>query len=145
MDGGLRFWDVRSGDRVLDIPNLHDGGVTSVHWNLRNSHEVLTNGRDSTLKIVDARTSTAISTFLDPGFRTLTNYASCSFSPDGNYVAAGSGGSGDIYVWNVAKTTLEKKLSGHQNGAVGLVWGMGGTNGQQTASIDKAGTLILWA
>jgi autophagy-related protein 16 len=78
LDGGLRFWDVRSGDRVLDIPNLHDGGVTSVHWNLRNSHEVLTNGRDSTLKIVDARTSTAISTFLDPGFRTLTNYASCS-------------------------------------------------------------------
>jgi hypothetical protein len=40
---------------------------------------------------------------------------------------------------------LEKKLSGHQNGAVGLAWGVGGTNGQQTASNDKAGTLILWA
>lgn len=145
LDGGLRFWDVRSGERVLDIPNLHGGGTTSVHWNPKNSHEVLTNGRDSSLKIVDVRTSTVISTFCDPGFRTLSNYASCSFSPDGLYVAAGSGDCGDIFVWNIAKNSLEKRLSGHKNGAAGLAWGRGGTNGQQVASIDKTGALILWA
>jgi autophagy-related protein 16 len=145
LDGGLRFWDVRSGDRILDIPSLHDGGITSVHWNPKNGHEVLTNGRDSTLKIVDARTSTIISTFIDRGFRTLTNYASSAYSPDGLYVAAGSGDSGDIFVWNVTKNALEKRLNGHQSGAVGLSWGMGGTNGQQVATIDKTGALILWA
>lgn len=130
---------------MLDVPSLHDGGITSVHWNPKNSHEVLTNGRDSTLKILDARTSTVIATFCDHGFKTLTNYASCSFSPDGRYVASGSGDNGDLFVWNVDKSTLEKRLSGHQNGAVGLSWGMGGTNGQQVATIDKAGSLILWA
>eukprot|EP00956_Cyclotella_meneghiniana_P042366 scaffold248435_cov92-Cyclotella_meneghiniana.AAC.4 len=145
LDGGIRFWDVRSGERVLDIPKLHEGGVTSVQWNPKNSHEILTNGRDSSLNIIDARTSTAISTFRDPDFRTMTNYASASFSPDAVYVGAGSGDNGDIFVWNVAKNELEKRLSGHQNGAVGLSWGMGGTNGQQVATIDKSGSLILWA
>ena len=130
---------------MLDILNLHDGGITSVHWNPKNSHEILTNGRDSTLKIVDTRTSNAIFTFCDREFKTLTNYSSSSFSPDGLYVAAGSGDSGEIFVWNVVKGTVEKKLSGHQNGAVGLSWGSGGTNGQQVATIDKSGGLILWA
>ncbi|KAL3792073.1 hypothetical protein ACHAW5_008243 [Stephanodiscus triporus] len=145
LDGGIRFWDARTGDRVLDIPSLHDGGVTSVHFKPGNNNEILTNGRDSTLKVVDARTSTVIKTFLDPGFRTLTNQASSSFSPDGAYAAAGSGDSGDIFVWNVSSGDLEKRLSSHQCGAVGLAWGKGGNNGQQVASIDKSGVLILWA
>jgi autophagy-related protein 16 len=116
-----------------------------VHFKPGNNHEILTNGRDSTLKVVDARTSTVIKTFCDPGFRTLTNQASSSFSPDGAYAAAGSGDSGDIFVWNVSSGDLEKRLSSHQCGAVGLAWGKGGNNGQQVASIDKSGVLILWA
>ncbi|KAL7528327.1 hypothetical protein ACHAXR_002387 [Thalassiosira sp. AJA248-18] len=144
LDGGIRCWDVRTGDRVLDIPLLHEGGVTSVQWKPGNSHEILSNGRDSTLKIVDARTKAIIKTFHDPGFRTLTNHASASFSPDGSYIAAGSGDNGDICVWNVTSGELEKRLSAHQCGAVGVAWGMGGTNGQQVSSIDKSGTLLLW-
>lgn len=145
LDGGVRFWDVRTGDRALDIPNLHEGGVTSVQWNPKSSHEILTNGRDSTLKIVDARVNCAISTFHEVGFRTLSNYASSSFSPDGLYVAAGGGDTGDIFVWNVAKNKLVKKLSGHDKGVLSLAWGRGGTNGQQVATIGKDGVLILWA
>ncbi|KAL3792124.1 hypothetical protein HJC23_013398 [Cyclotella cryptica] len=145
LDGGTRFWDVRTGDRVLDIPDLHDGGVTSVQWNPQSSHEVLTNGRDSTLKILDARKNAAVCVFHDPGFRTLTNYASSSFSPDSVYVAACSGENGDVFVWNVAKNALEKRLSGHNSGGIGLAWGVGGTNGQQVATIDKSGVLVLWA
>jgi len=144
LDGGIRCWDVRSGDRVLDMPSLHEGGVTSVQWKPGNGHEILTNGRDSTLKIVDARTKAVIKAFNDSAFRTLTNHASSSFSPDGAYISAGSGGNGDIFVWNVASGELEKRLSAHPCGAVGLAWGMGGTNGQQVATIDKSGVLILW-
>lgn len=146
LDGGLRCWDVRTGDRVLDIPSLHDGGVTSVQWKPGNSHEILTNGRDSTLKVVDARTSAVVTTFRDPRFRTLTNHASSSFSPDGLYVGAGSGDTGDIFVWNVASGEIAAQLSAsHSCGVVGFDWGRGGTNGQQVATIDKSGVLILWS
>lgn len=105
----------------------------------------MTNGKDSNLRVIDARTSKIVRTFQDSGFRTLTNHASCSFSPNGAYAAAGSGGNGDIFVWNVKSGEKEKQLSSHQCGAVGLAWGMGGTNGQQVATIDKSGVLILWA
>lgn len=146
LDGGVRCWDVRSGDRVLDIPLLHEGGVTSVQWKPGNNNEILTNGRDSALKVIDARTSAIVKSFRDLGFKTLTNHSSSSFSPDGAYVAAGSGDSGDVFIWNVASGEIEKHLSGaHKCGVVGLAWGMGGTNGQQVATIDKSGGLILWA
>ena len=148
LDGGVRFWDTRTGgDRVvLDIPSLHVGGVTSVQFKLGSSHEILTNGRDSTLKLIDARTGTVIQTYSDPGFRTVTNQAACSFSPNGMYAAAGSGDDkGDIFVWKVTSGILEKRVSSHQCGVVGIAWGMGGTNGQQVASVDKSGVLILWA
>ena len=148
LDGGVRFWDTRTGgDRVvLDIPSLHEGGVTSVQFKLGSSYEILTNGRDSTLKLIDARTGTVIQTYSDPGFRTVTNQAACSFSPNGMYAAAGSGDDGgDIFVWDVTSGILEKKVSSHQCGVVGIAWGMGGTNGQQVASVDKSGVLILWA
>ena len=130
---------------MLDIPVLHEGGVTSVQWKPGSSHEILTNGRDSTLKIIDARTKSVTRTYQHSGFRTLTNHASASFSPDGVHIAAGGGENGDIFVWNVANGELEKRLSVHQYGALGLAWGMGGTNGQQVATIDKSGVLVLWA
>ena len=145
LDGGLRCWDVRSGEKVLDILSLHQGGITSVQWKPGNNHHILTNGRDSTLKITDARTSAVVKTFYDPSFRTLTNHASSSFSPDGVYVAAGSGDNGDIFIWDVNGGSLKKRLKAHSTGAVGLDWGLGGSNGQQVATIDKSGFLILWA
>lgn len=102
-------------------------------------------GRDSTLKVIETRTNKIVHTFRDPSFRTLTNHASCSFSPNGVYAGAGSGDSGDIFVWNVKSGEKEKQLISHSCGAVGFAWGRGGTNGQQVATIDKSGVLLLWA
>mmetsp|Transcript_11655 Transcript_11655/g.24505 ORF Transcript_11655/g.24505 Transcript_11655/m.24505 type:complete len:579 (+) Transcript_11655:49-1785(+) len=146
LDGGVRCWDARTGDRALDIPALHEGGVTSVQWKPGSIHEVLTNGRDSTLKIVDARNNSVVLTFRDRDFCTLTNHASSSYSPDGIHVAGGSGDNGDLFVWNASNGELEKRLSGlHKSGSMGVAWGRGGSNGQQVASIDKSGMLVLWA
>lgn len=145
MDGGMRFWDVRSGDRTADIPSVSEGGVTSVHFNPADNTKLLTNGRDSTLKLVDVRTCTTVQTISHPDFRTLTNHASCALSPDGNYAAAGSAGTGEVFVWRVADGKLEKKLGGHAAAVGGVAWGRGGTNGQQVASVDKKGVLVLWA
>eukprot|EP00559_Dactyliosolen_fragilissimus_P005156 CAMPEP_0184857380 /NCGR_PEP_ID=MMETSP0580-20130426/2543_1 /TAXON_ID=1118495 /ORGANISM="Dactyliosolen fragilissimus" /LENGTH=557 /DNA_ID=CAMNT_0027352947 /DNA_START=72 /DNA_END=1745 /DNA_ORIENTATION=- len=145
FDGGVRFWDTRTNDRIEDIPNLHIGGVTSVQFNPNNNAEVLTMGRDSKLKLIDARTCRELKEFKHTQFRIDLNYASCSLSPNGRYVAAGSGSTGDIFVWKVDNGNLETILKGHNTGAVGVAWGRGGTNGQQFSSVDKNGVLVLWA
>ena len=44
MDGGLRFWVMRAGDRTADISKLHEGGITSVQFHPTNAMQVLTNG-----------------------------------------------------------------------------------------------------
>jgi autophagy-related protein 16 len=163
LDGGVRFWDVRSGSsggdkEVLDIPSLHEGGVTSVQWKPGSSHYILTCGRDSTLKIIDGRncsssnntanSSCVVKTFSNRALRIMSNNARCSYSPDpeGKYVACGGGDTGDLFVFDVASCELKKRLNGaHKAGVVGLAWGKGGTNGQQIATVDKSGVLVLWA
>jgi autophagy-related protein 16 len=159
LDGGVRFWDVRGGSEVLDIPSLHEGGVTSVQWKPGSSHYILTCGRDSTLKIIDGRncssssnntanSSCVVKTFSNRALRIMSNNARCSYSPDpeGKYVACGGGDTGDLFVFDVASCELKKRLSSaHKAGVVGLAWGKGGTNGQQIATVDKSGVLVLWA
>jgi autophagy-related protein 16 len=102
---------------------------------------------DSCLKIVDIRTCTAIHTLRHPEFQTSQTWSKSVFSPDGRYVAAGSSSNGTIFVWDVSTPTpsLIKKLSGHTAGVCGIDWSRGGSSGQQVASIDRKGSLILWA
>eukprot|EP00814_Leptocylindrus_danicus_P001554 CAMPEP_0116017934 /NCGR_PEP_ID=MMETSP0321-20121206/8351_1 /TAXON_ID=163516 /ORGANISM="Leptocylindrus danicus var. danicus, Strain B650" /LENGTH=550 /DNA_ID=CAMNT_0003488237 /DNA_START=59 /DNA_END=1712 /DNA_ORIENTATION=+ len=145
LDGGLRFWDLRSGDRMAEITDLHENGVTSVMCSPTDGTKLLTNGRDSILKIVDIRMCDSIQSFSDTDFRTTFNWSASTYSPDGNYVAAGSGTSGKVFVWNVVKNKLEKKLEAHGAGVESVAWGRGGSNGQQFSSVDKDGTLVLWA
>ena len=41
--------------------------------------------------------------------------------------------------------TLEKQLQGHESNVVAVAWDRGGSNGQQFASVDNKGNLLLWA
>ncbi len=145
LDGGVRFWDARSGDRTGDVSGLHSGGVTSVNFNPSNNEEILTCGRDSLVKLVDVRkTGQELQSFFHAGFRVDLSYAKCAISPDGKYAAAGSS-TGDIFIWRTLDGNLEKQLKGHDAGVVAVAWDRGGSNGQQFASIDKKGNLLLWA
>ncbi len=144
LDGALRIWDLRSGDRTMEINDLHIGGCTSVQFNPENAVEILSLGRDSQLKLVDIRNRSVLHTFQHTDFRVDLNYASSSISPDGKYAVAGST-TGDLFIWNTSTGALKTKLAAHGVGVVGVTWGRGGTNGQQVASIDKNGSLILWA
>ena len=144
LDGGLRLWDVRTGDRTADIVGLHDGGVTSVQFDLSNPGQVLTNGRDHSLKLIDVRTGAPVRTFRDPDFQTTYSWSACAMSPNGMYAASVSGTTGHLLVWRTSDARLIGKLHGHKaGGAGGVAWGACG--GQQVATVDRAGTLILWA
>lgn len=83
LDGGLRFWDLRSGDRMAEINGLHEDGVTSVMCSPTDGTKLLTNGRDSNLKIVDIRMCESIQSFSDNSFRTTFNWSASTYSPDG--------------------------------------------------------------
>ena len=145
LDGGVRFFDIRSSERTGEVSELHSGGVTSVNFNPNNNSEILSAGRDDTLKIVDVRqTGQTLQTFNHPDFRIDLSYAACAISPDGKYAAAGSS-TGDVFVWRIIDGKLEKQLNGHDTGVVGIAWDRGGSNGQQFASVDKKGNLFLWA
>jgi autophagy-related protein 16-1 len=113
---------------------------------------VLTSSLDATLKIVDVRNggTTPVHTLRLPASEgTATpNWSRATFSPDGKYVAAGcSQNNGTVYVWNVSDGTVKAKLSeGHSTaGIVGVDWCRGGSGGQQVASLDRRGLLVLWA
>jgi WD40 repeat protein len=63
----------------------------------------------------------------------------------GAYVGSGSSSNGLVFVWDAASGDMKKKLEGHEAGVCGFAWGRGGSSGQQVASVDKKGKLILWA
>jgi len=145
VDGGLRFWDARTGDKTAEIQGLHEGGITSVQFHPSIMTQVLTTGRDSTVKLVDIRTCVALETMSHNDYRISCSWSSCAFSPDGVYAGAVSSTTGEVFVWRTVDGSLEAKLSGHTNGAAGFAWGRGGASGQQVASVDRGGNLILWA
>jgi autophagy-related protein 16 len=146
LDGGLRFWDVRTGERTADISGIHEGGITSVQFDPTKSTQVLTNSVDNSLKIVDIRTGLPLHTLRDAGFTTVHGWSKSCYSPNGKYAIAGSNASsGDLYVWNTLDGSLKTKLSGHESGVCAIDWGRGGSSGQQVSSIDRRGVLVLWA
>lgn len=145
LDGGVRLFNLQTGERLSDISGIHQGAVTSVQFHPKDASKILTNGMDSTLKIVDIRTCTPIHTFSDVQLQTSYGWASASFSPNGMYVGAGSA-TGMVLVWDAESGKIRKKLlSNHQSCVCGFAWGRGGFSGQQVASVDKKGILTLWS
>ena len=130
---------------------LHESGITSVQFNPTDSAQVLTNSLDSSLKIVDLRTGTALHTFCHVELSTSHGWSSSCFSPDGRYVAAGSSLNGIVFVWDALaedgeKQQLKARLTGgHKAAVVGIDWCHGGSSCQQVASLDRTGVLVLWA
>lgn len=150
MDGSVQCWDARSGSSATcDMQKLHEGGVTSVQFNPTQGTQLLTNGKDDALKVIDVRVNKAIHVMKHVDFSTSFGYSSASFSPDGKYAAAGSSSTtGGVFIWRVLDGSFERKLSGgHTVSVCGLAWGRGGnSSGQaQLASMDRKGNMVLWA
>jgi len=145
VDGSIQLWDARSGKQSSEIGKMHESAITSVRFHPMDSTKVLTNGMDSSLKIIDLRNCKPTHVFNHKDFQTSYSWSSSSFSPDGLYVASGSSSNGLVFIWDAQTGNLVQRLGGaHEVGVCGFAWGRGGESGQQVASVDKSGRLVLW-
>ncbi|KAF9364335.1 hypothetical protein BGX34_001821 [Mortierella sp. NVP85] len=138
FDNNLRFWDARSGNCVKEVQGIHLGQITSVCPSPEGT-QILTTSRDNTLRIVDVRTYETLSVLHADGYKTGTNWSKACFSPDGQYVVAGSY-DGSLYYWNTRDGTFEKAIKGEQMSAiVGVSW-----VGSSVVSAEKDKTVVIW-
>jgi autophagy-related protein 16 len=130
---------------------MHEGAITSVHFSPVDATKLLTNGMDACLKIIDLRTGLALETFRDADLITTQSWSKAVWSPNGRYVAAGSNTKDLLLVWNCQNGAVQKLSTPSSDeevvaaGICGIDWGRGGSSGQQVATIDRRGKLILWA
>jgi len=64
QDGGVRFWERKSGNKVDTLPKLHSSGITCVGYSPGRvkdlHHRLLTLSRDNTLTLLDSLTHDVI-------------------------------------------------------------------------------------
>lgn len=70
----------------------------------------------------------------------------CNNYFQGAYVGSGSSSDGTMLIWESKTGKLKTKAKAHDGvGIQGFAWGKGGASGQQVATLDREGTLVLWA
>ncbi|KAM6198920.1 autophagy-related protein 16-1 isoform 4-T4 [Sarcoramphus papa] len=139
FDKKIRFWDIRTESIVKELELL--GRITALDLNSERT-ELLTCSRDDLLKIIDLRVSAVKQTFSAQGFKCGSDWTRVVFSPDGNYVAAGSA-DGALYIWNVLTGKLERTLAKYHSSSINAVaWSPAGAH---VVSVDKGNKAVLWS
>ncbi|KAH0623880.1 hypothetical protein JD844_007065 [Phrynosoma platyrhinos] len=139
FDKKIRFWDIRTECVVREIELL--GRITALDLNPERT-ELLTCSRDDLLKIIDLRINAVKQTFSAQGFKCGSDWTRVVFSPDGNYVVAGSA-EGSLYIWNVLTGKVERVLSKHHSNSINAVaWS---PSGAHVVSVDKGNKAVLWS
>ena len=65
QDGGLRFWNMTTKDRIHFIPKVHTAIVTCVQFDPKLGRYLLSASRDNTISVIDTRTyETTVVNFL---------------------------------------------------------------------------------
>ncbi|XP_034989284.2 autophagy-related protein 16-1 isoform X4 [Zootoca vivipara] len=139
FDKKIRFWDIRTECVVQEMELL--GRITALDLNPERT-ELLTCSRDDLLNIIDLRVNAIKQTFNAQGFKCGSDWNRAVFSPDGNYVAAGSA-DGSLYIWNVLTGKVERVLSKHHSNSINAVaWS---PSGAHVVSVDKGSKAVLWS
>ncbi|EYC38041.1 hypothetical protein Y032_0748g2032 [Ancylostoma ceylanicum] len=112
FDRKLRFWDSRNQEPVHTMEMA--GKVTSLNMSSDGVH-VLCSTRDDTLSLMDVRKYQTVHIYSAEQYRTSSDLSRCVLSPGMEYCAAGAP-DGNIFVWNIQSTKLEKVLhkGGHE-------------------------------
>ena len=146
-DGGVRFWDLRTGNKSAELLSVSSSGpLSAARFNPADAAIAIATGRDGAVKLLDMRQGTGTggggvaSTMAHAEYRPGGGGAPATFSPDGAYVLAG-GDRGDLFIWRVEDGKMIKKLPGHKAAVGAVAWGRGEC---QVASADRNGNLIIW-
>lgn len=140
LDASLRLWDTRTGAFAHEVAGMHTQPVTSVCHNPASPNQVLTNGRDDQLCLVDVRKYDCVARYKHAGYKNGVNWNRATMSPDGKYVVAG-GCDGSITIWNAETTEHVDTLRGHHKSpVVSCSWG----DNDLFASAEKEHRMILW-
>eukprot|EP00731_Ephydatia_muelleri_P035576 Em0137g8a len=137
LDKRIRFWDARTNAAASEI--ALPGKVTSLDHN-PDRQLLLCCSRDDTLRLIDLRQNSIMSTFSTSGFKVGEDWSRACFSPDGQYVAAGSA-DGSVFVWEVASGRMKSKKEHMVSSVVVCGWH---PSGQLFASGDRSKKVILW-
>lgn len=139
FDKRIRFWDTRSESSANEI--LLEGKVTSLDVS-PDGYCLLSCVRDDTLKCLDLRMNQVIRTFCAQGFKVGCDWTRCKFSPDNQYIVAGSSDS-SVFIWNASNGKIEQTLRDQHNSTViACSWS---SNGNLLMSTDRNKKAIVWS
>ncbi|TRY85154.1 hypothetical protein DNTS_006349 [Danionella cerebrum] len=139
FDKKIRFWDSRAATCTQEVPL--QGRVTSLDL-CPNHRQLLSCSRDDVLQLVDLRKCNERMAFRAEGFKCASDSTKAIFSPDGNFLAAGSADSA-VYIWNVNTGNLETRLPGMHSAPISAVaWSL---SGDYVVSVDKSRRAVLWS
>jgi len=137
-DSQLRIWDASTGDLLKEVEGLHTQLINSVCVG-SDGVSLLTTSRDNTLKLVDARTHTAVQTYKHDAFRTGQNYTHSCFSPDRSLVCSGAA-NGTLFVWETESGKVRDIIAaGHTGGINAVSW-----HGKRRVTAGADASVVLW-
>ncbi|XP_066994796.2 autophagy-related protein 16-1 [Anabrus simplex] len=138
LDKRVRFWDTRA-DRTADEIALQ-GKVTSLDLS-KDAYYLLACVRDNSLKMLDLRMKQVVGDFGAEDFKVGCDWSRAAFSPDGQYIAAGSA-DGSVFVWNVGTAKVETVLKEHTCAVTAVAFY---PHGSFMMSVDKSKKAVLWS
>lgn len=137
FDKRIRFWDTRTAT-ANEI--ALQGKVTSLD-HFPDRHLLLCCSRDDALRLIDLRQNSIVATYNANGFRVSVDWTRACFSPDGQYVAAGSS-DGSLFVWDtMGGKQKREKCREHVKEVVVCSWH---PKGQLFATADRHKKVTIW-
>ncbi|XP_060070628.1 autophagy-related protein 16-1-like [Ylistrum balloti] len=134
-----------SHDRTLKIWDLHSRACKpNILVRLKsekNRSSLLCSTRDDTLKVIDLRMNQVSKTLYADDFKVGCDWARAVFSPDGSYALAGSN-DGALFIWNLAKSKVEKVLKEHNHAVIACSWH---PVGSYVLSGERQKKVVLWS
>jgi len=139
FDKKVRFWDIRTSSEPSHEV-MFGGKVTSLDLS-RDKNYLGICSRDDKVGVLDLRTNSVLGSYGADGFHVGCDWSRISFSPDGEYIAAGAG-DGNVYVWNVQTGAVEGVLRSHTSAVYAVSWHPAGA---YILSVDKNKTCVAWS
>mmetsp|Transcript_18604 Transcript_18604/g.30350 ORF Transcript_18604/g.30350 Transcript_18604/m.30350 type:complete len:526 (-) Transcript_18604:439-2016(-) len=145
-DKAIRLWDLRNGQRLDMVSQLHKAPITSVSFS-KSGEYILTSAMDHALAVLDARnTGTCKPTILvHQEYRANPWWSKACFSPgtdrSGVLYAASGSKNGSLHIWNTKSGECVYNQKAHNLAITCVVWSPAGSS---LATCDNDGAIMHW-